>query len=122
MPNANLIDEIVREVLRRLSQSDLRDGTVLRRDSPSNTATLATTASSAKTLCLSGRVISHAMLDGQLSGVKRVQVGERAVVTPLAKDLLREKRIPLERSERKFGQRRIRRTCTQPRRRVRRAG
>lgn len=50
----------------------------------------------AAALALAERVISTAQLDGRLDGVRRVRVRPKAVVTPAARDLLREKKIEIE--------------------------
>lgn len=49
-------------------------------------------------LQLPGNVISVAQLQDKLAGVKRVSVAPRAVVTPAARDLLRDRGIQLDRS------------------------
>jgi len=53
------------------------------------------TASSPGTLQLADRVVTMASLSGRLSGVQRLVVPARAVVTPAVRDRLRELRIAL---------------------------
>ena len=83
------IDRIVREVLRRLQSGPTAAG---------GTSTLEK-QSIGNELHLSLPVISVARLEGKLAGVKRVVISPKAVITPAAKDLLREQKIELARGE-----------------------
>jgi hypothetical protein len=74
------IDRVVREVLRRLAAMT---------PSPLQATTVATT------LSLSTRVVTTAELKGRLQGVQRLEVPTRAVVTPAARDYLRERGVQL---------------------------
>lgn len=111
-PAEEQIDEIVREVLRRLQAAQTDAGPVQAGQLPvvetarvQNTKTEKTASGNTKTenttagsdLHLSLPVISVARLEGKLTGVKRLVVSPKAVVTPAAKDLLRERKIELAR-------------------------
>jgi hypothetical protein len=48
---------------------------------------------------LSERVITLSQLEGQLDGVVRLHVAERAVITPAARDLLKERGVELVRGD-----------------------
>jgi hypothetical protein len=72
------IDWIVAEVIRRLAAAGVAA------KPPSDTA-----------LYVTERVITLRTIEKQLSGVKRVVVQRRAVVTPAVKDELRAKKIEL---------------------------
>lgn len=78
------LEWIVREVVRRLQQS----------------ATAAATAGPpAGAVCtIEARVVATAQLEGKLDGVSKVCVDQRAVVTPAARDLLKERNIELLRT------------------------
>ncbi|MGE0608911.1 MAG: hypothetical protein AB7O62_17580 [Pirellulales bacterium] len=79
------VDRIVREVLNRLA--------------PANAAAPAgqngMTAKAAGSLVLSSRVVSTADLEGRLEGIQTVLLVPRAVVTPAARDLLRQRGVTL---------------------------
>lgn len=85
------IEWIVREVTRRLETAS----------KPGSTSTSPPLANenNKHELRLSVPVISVARLEGKLGGVKQVVVSQSAVITPAAKDLLREKKIALVRGE-----------------------
>ena len=85
------IEWIVREVVRRLEAAS----------APSSTSQSMPVASDCgkSELRLSVPVISVARLEGRLSGVKQLVVSKTAVVTPAAKDLLRDQKIALVRGE-----------------------
>jgi hypothetical protein len=72
------IEIVVREVLRRLA------------------AMAPQPLAQASTLSLSARVVTMAELKGKLQGVDRLQVPRRAVVTPAARDYLREHGVQLD--------------------------
>lgn len=78
------VERIVREVVRRLLALESSAG---------NRPALA----EGNALTLDERVISMETLRGRLEGVRRVAVTRRAVVTPAARDLLRERGVDLER-------------------------
>jgi ethanolamine utilization cobalamin adenosyltransferase len=46
-------------------------------------------------LSLSTRVVTAVELNGKLEGIKRIEVPRRAVVTPAARDYLRERGVQL---------------------------
>lgn len=84
------IERIVREVVRRLETAS----------TPSSTPAPALPAeSNSRDLYLNLPVISVARLEGKLIGVKQVVVSPSSVVTPAAKDLLRDQKIALVRGE-----------------------
>lgn len=75
------IERIVQEVLRRLAEMNL----------------VPPVAVAARTLSLPQRVVTMADLKGKLEGVQRVEVPQRAVVTPAARDYLRDMGVQLQR-------------------------
>ncbi|MAT71378.1 MAG: hypothetical protein CMJ58_17865 [Planctomycetaceae bacterium] len=77
------IDWIVREVIRRLQQQGVSLG-----EQPT---------AAGNELALSERVVTTATLERSLGGVALVRVAKGAVVTPAARDLLRENNIDLVR-------------------------
>lgn len=77
------IDDIVREVMARLN------GDATSKPTPQAGHT------NTDELRLTGRVITTAELDGQLDGVRRVLLAAKSVLTPSARDLLREKQIEI---------------------------
>jgi hypothetical protein len=89
--DAELIEWIVREVIRRLTDG----GHPIVSTSPGDKKTAAN-APANHALRLSERLVTLATLDGRLSGVSRVIVPMRAVVTPAVRDELRRKNIRLE--------------------------
>ena len=88
------IDAIVRQVM-----AALRDGAgspATERPTPAaNTSSTASRPSSNGRLELSSRVVTLDDFSGRIDGVKEVAVATGAVVTPAARDLLREKNIRL---------------------------
>ena len=74
------IERIVQEVIRRL----LKQG-------PAGGAT----AGGETELAVSDKVVTLATLDGRLTGVKRLVVGGRSIVTPAVKDELKGRSIEL---------------------------
>lgn len=71
------IERIVQEVLRRLA------------------AMTAKPAASEPTLSITTRLITVSELNGKLQGIKRVEVPPRAVITPAARDYLRDRNVQL---------------------------
>jgi len=84
--NTALIDSVVREVLARLSAAER----------PTPTRSAGETAPGQ--LVLGPAVVSLSTLADRLAGVRRVVVGKKAVVTPAARDLLRQHNITISRS------------------------
>ncbi|HZZ73411.1 MAG TPA: hypothetical protein VFE24_14245 [Pirellulales bacterium] len=83
------VEQIVREVLARLSAA---------RPDKAHGATreiLATPAGAAKRLVLSERVIALEQLRGRLAGIDSVQVCRGAIITPAARDFLKDNKISL---------------------------
>lgn len=72
------IERVVQEVLRRLAAM-----------------TPLSPVAASTTLSLSTRVVTMAALNRKLDGVQRVEVPYRAVVTPAARDYLRERGVQL---------------------------
>lgn len=85
------VERIVREVLERLRVPGNGE------KCGENAAVAATKqpANDAVSLALSGRVIAVADLSGRLDGVQVVVVPRKAIVTPAARDLLRERGVTL---------------------------
>ena len=71
------LEAVVREVIRRLDEMQSPNGTP------------------AEDLSIDDRLITTHTLEGRLAGVGRLVVGARAIVTPAAMDLLREKNVKL---------------------------
>jgi ribose 5-phosphate isomerase RpiB len=94
------IDQIVREVLERLERMVEHGapevGETAAAEARSAERGARSAAKPAEVLALAERVVSTAQLDGRLDGVRRVRVRPKAVVTPAARDLLREKKIEIE--------------------------
>lgn len=74
------VEWIVLEVIRRLSQQGVAVG-------ERNSTTVE--------LTMSDKVITLRTLEGKLSGISRLSVSNRAVVTPAARDELRHRKIEL---------------------------
>jgi hypothetical protein len=87
---ADEIERIVRDVMSRLAS----ERTAAAKPETDRKVEVATPANE---LVLEARVISLAEVQGRLSGMVRVSVAERAIVTPAVRDLLREKKVPLVR-------------------------
>ena len=71
------IERVVQEVLRRLS------------------AMMPTSKPAEATLTLGSRLVTVADLKGKLEGIERLEVPRRAVVTPAAKDFLKDSGVQL---------------------------
>jgi hypothetical protein len=87
LSDSTLIDSVVREVLARLTAAER----------PAPTRPSSETPGPAP-LVLGPAVISLSTLADRLSGVRRVVVGKKAVVTPAARDLLKQHNITISRS------------------------
>jgi hypothetical protein len=89
------IDWIVREVVRRLREqlASGSNGHAEANTNPSNTTWPGE-------LSLEDKLVTLASLDGRLSHVQRVVVRLKAIVTPAARDFLKEKKIALVRGDR----------------------
>lgn len=81
--DAELIEYIVREVIRRLRASD------------SAAPAPAALAPPTRELVLADRLVTLETVRGKLDGILRVVVRRRAVVTPAVRDELRQRRITL---------------------------
>jgi ATP-dependent Clp protease ATP-binding subunit ClpA len=81
------IDRIVREVVRRLNGAP----------PPSATNGGLVPPAPAEQLDLSERVVTLAVIDGRLAGLRRVRVRPEAVITPAVHEALRDAKIELER-------------------------
>lgn len=84
------IETIVREVIRRLREAT--SGT------ESNIETIAGTQRVAPSLELADRVVTLSSLEGKLSGIETVVVPSRAIITPAARDELKQRKITIERA------------------------
>ncbi len=84
------LEWIVREVVRRLrsEQPTPAAGSALRHDPPHAPDVHVT---------LTEKLVTTATLESRLQGVTRVTVPARAIVTPSARDLLKERNIELAR-------------------------
>lgn len=80
--DTQLIDHVVREVIRRLMDR----GVAVAEESES---------ASDKEIVMKDKVITLATLEGRLGGIRRVVVGRRAVVTPAVRDELNDRRVEL---------------------------
>jgi len=78
------VERVVQEVLRRLLQQGHGVGTP-------------PPAASETELRMNDKLVSLATLEGRLAGVRRLIVGPHAIVTPAAKDRLRDQGIELVR-------------------------
>jgi hypothetical protein len=93
-PTAQLdIDAVVREVMRRLQAGAAADSP----SRPPQIAALTASADEAGSLTMLQSVIAVATLQGRLDGIRQLIVGRRAVVTPAARDLLRQRGVQLVR-------------------------
>ena len=77
----DFIERIVQEVIRRLVKQSVVVG--------------GATAGGEVELAVSDNVVTLATLDGRLTGVKRLVVGGRSIVTPAVKDELKDRSIEL---------------------------
>jgi ribose 5-phosphate isomerase RpiB len=91
MPTDDQLEQIVNAVLAQLDKR--ADGG----DSSSSSQQAASSAGSGE-LVISDKVVSAATLAGRLANVQRLIIPARAVVTPSARDLLKEKNVTLVRS------------------------
>lgn len=83
MMDADLIERIVREVIRRLREMETNGSAT----NPSN-----------EPLAVEDRVVTLATLQGRLDGVCQLNVRSDAVVTPSVQDELRDRKITLTRN------------------------
>jgi hypothetical protein len=88
-----VIDRIVQEVVRRLAALDVSMPTSNAAPSGEIENGL---ADSRETLRLTERTIAWRTLEDRLAGVKTIEVLPNAVVTPLVRDLLKERRIRIQ--------------------------
>ena len=91
-PGSAEIEQIVREVLARLDLRADQPETLPVNGTASNPPA-ATNAVAADSLTLAERVITADLLSRRLNGVRQVVLPAGAIVTPSAKDLLRERNI-----------------------------
>ena len=106
MAEAIDIDAVVREVLKRLRAfSMLSESSTAAAAPPAQPATQtiapkqAAPADNATTLAFNDRLVTLAALDGKLSGIKKLSVGRKAIVTPAVTDELRKRGIAVVRHE-----------------------
>jgi hypothetical protein len=88
--DSKLIDAIVREVVARVAAQRAVSKPSVERQSVGDSA--------AGQLVLAPALISLATLADRLSGVERLVVGTKTVITPAARDLLRQHKITISRS------------------------
>jgi hypothetical protein len=96
MSNGINIDWIVREVVRRL-----REPSASGSNGHAETNTNQNNTALPGELSLEDKLVTLSSLDGRLGQVHRVVVQSQAIITPAARDLLKEKKISLVRGERK---------------------
>lgn len=84
------IETIVREVIRRLREA--QGGT------DNDNKTIAGTQRVATSLAVTDRVVTLATLDGKLTGIQNIVVPARAIVTPAARDELKQRKITIDRT------------------------
>lgn len=94
--SAAQIDDIVREVLRRLASSSASSSAA---GAASETRSLGETRSNRRQLTWNQRVVTAAALRDVLDGVAELSVPPRTVVTPEARDLLRRYGVALRWAE-----------------------
>jgi hypothetical protein len=95
--DAQAIERIVAEVMRRLSQLTAAEPEPAPAVAIGQPAELAPPRPPADHLLVDARVVTMTAIQGRLEGIRRVVVDPRAVVTPSVKDELDKKRIRLER-------------------------
>ena len=81
------VEWIVQEVIRRLRA---QGATIQLASSAQMLSKTAMESSSEGTMALTDRVVTTHVLAGRLSGVQSIRIGSRTVVTPSAKDMLRD--------------------------------
>jgi len=86
-----LIEQIVQEVLRRLKSMDVK----LEADTETPAAD-----STKQELVFEGRLVTLQRLRGRLTGVRRLVVERKAIVTPAVVDELKDRQIELVKAER----------------------
>ena len=82
------LDEVVREVLRRLRE----------RETTHETASEPNTKHNPRVLTLADRLVTLAALHGKLSGIEVIVAPQGAVITPAVKDELNKRKIKLDRT------------------------
>ncbi|MCA9167559.1 MAG: hypothetical protein KDB23_07810 [Planctomycetales bacterium] len=104
--DATQIELIVREVMRQLQTHTplARAGEASPSANSANPPTVPLAAAQARgndatTLVLEQRLITAESLRGRLDGITCLQVSNRTIITPLVNDLLRERKIRLERND-----------------------
>ena len=90
MTEAELIETIVREVVRRLNAMGANNVA---------TTTNGSAAVPPKSVAVGERVVAMASLNGRLDGVCQVVVRKDAIVTPLVMDELRDRNVALVRQD-----------------------
>jgi ribose 5-phosphate isomerase RpiB len=91
------IDQIVREVLKRLRA--LSTGVSEPGAPPAKSQESAAVTSVSSTLTFSGRLVTLAALEGRLIGLKQLVVGPKTIVTPAVKDELKKRGITIVQHE-----------------------
>ena len=96
MSEAVDVDLIVREVLKRLSARDGRTEEGIEKRTNGK-------AVAKSELRLTGRLVTRADLDGRLDGLKVVTAAPRTILTPAARDYLKEHGVSVEYTETETG-------------------
>ena len=89
---ADFVELIVREVIRRLRESGV---TVATTNAPTAREVSSATSNNLVELGLTERLVTLETLRDRLQGVKRLTVGKKAIVTPAVRDELKKKKIEL---------------------------
>jgi len=96
MANNELIEQIVREVMKRLAALGVGVST----DAGGGGWQNGHAAAHTEVLSLDDRVVSTLQLERRLAGIRRLRVVRGAVITPAARDLLKDHGIEIEVSTR----------------------
>ena len=88
--DAELVEYVVREVIRRLTA----DGRFVARTAAS-TATVSQYENIHRELNVADRLVTLATLQGKLDGVTQLTVARRSIITPAVRDELKQRMIEL---------------------------
>jgi hypothetical protein len=87
------VEWIVIEVLRRLGVARTNSIPVARHELRVVGDERSSSPANGVDLAIDGRLVTLRTIEGRLSGIKRLVVGPRAVITPAVKDELRQRQI-----------------------------
>jgi hypothetical protein len=93
------LEWIVREVVRRLTNNESSGPLPSAGRAWERGPSYQNASNESSSISCSDRVITLSHLDGQLNGVARLYIAQRAVITPAARDLLKERGIELVRGD-----------------------